>query len=381
MTVSPFSIDMYLPAFQKIAQHLGSTTAKVALSLSSYFAGMAIGQFCYGPLLDRFGRKRPIYFGLTLFIVACFGCVFSRTIEMLILARFFQGLGGVVASVGATSMVRDFFPVEERAKIFSRLILVLSISPLFAPTIGGFVSSAWGWQAIFVSLAGIVAFVLSLVIFFLPEGHEPDPTVRLRPSAIMKAYFLILKNRQFATYVFSGSFIFAGLFSYISGSPAIFLGKFHISEKAFGMLFAFLSIGMIGGAQVNVQLLKKFTSPQIFKVASRTQLVVAILFAIGTFLNLYGVAAHILILFAFISCIGLTQPNTVALALNPFPKNTGSASGLMGLIQISIGALAAAGFSLIKFEPSQALAMIFCITSFTGSAIYFFASRKSLNTN
>lgn len=376
MTVSPFSIDMYLPAFQKIADQLGSTTAQVSLSLSSYFVGMAIGQFCYGPLLDRFGRKRPIYAGLSLFIMASVACLFSKTVEALIAARFVQGLGGVVASVGATSMVRDFFPAEERAKIFSRLILVLSISPLFAPTVGGIVSSEWGWQAIFGSLAIIVFCILSLVFFFLPEGHQPDPTVKLNPSAVIKTYFMILKNRQFVTYVFSGAFVFAGLFAYIAGSPSIFLGKFHISDKAFGMLFAFLSVGMIGGGQVNVLLLKKFTSPQIFKVASRSQVVVAILFAAGTFLNVYGLVAHILILFAFILCIGLTQPNTVAMALNPFPKNTGSASGLMGVLQITIGASAATGFSLIELDPSQALACVFCITSFTAVSIYQIASGK-----
>src|SRR5688572_22526367 len=124
ITISPFSIDMYLPAFSKIASDFGSTTAKVSLSLASYFVGMAIGQILYGPLLDRYGRKRPLYYGLALYIISSIGCAFSNSVEVLVTLRFFQALGASVAWVSSMAMVRDFFPVEESAKIFSTLILI-----------------------------------------------------------------------------------------------------------------------------------------------------------------------------------------------------------------------------------------------------------------
>src|SRR5215469_10568895 len=140
-TVSPFSIDMYLPAFPQIARDLGTTPAEISLSVSGYFVGLALGQLFYGPLLDRFGRKKPIYAGLSLFILSSIGCATARSPDVFIAFRLLQALGGCVAQVGAITMVRDFFPVEESAKIISLLILVLRVSPLFAPTVGGFVTT------------------------------------------------------------------------------------------------------------------------------------------------------------------------------------------------------------------------------------------------
>src|SRR5580692_5343529 len=162
-TVSPFSIDMYLPAFPQIAHDLGTTPAKISLSVSGYFIGLALGQLFYGPLLDRFGRKMPLYAGMSLFIVASFGCATARTPELFIAFRLLQAVGGCVAQVGSVAMVRDFFPVEESAKILSLLFLVLSVSPLFAPTIGGFVATTVGWPWIFVILAAFAVILIAVI--------------------------------------------------------------------------------------------------------------------------------------------------------------------------------------------------------------------------
>src|SRR5580692_2872800 len=139
-TISPFAIDMYLPAFPEMASALHTSTARISLSLASYFAGLAVGQLFYGPLLDRFGRKLPLYAGLVLFMVACVLCLESHTVKWLIAMRVVQALGGCAAQVAAMAMVRDFFHVDETAKIISLLILILSVSPLLAPTVGGYVS-------------------------------------------------------------------------------------------------------------------------------------------------------------------------------------------------------------------------------------------------
>src|SRR5687767_1114141 len=154
-TVSPFAIDMYLPAFSDIARDFGTTPARISLSVTSYFIGMAIGQMLYGPLLDRFGRKKPLYAGLAVFIIASICCTQSGSVESLVIFRFIQALGGSAAWVGASAMVRDFFPVDESARMFSMLILIIGLSPLLAPTIGGFISTALGWQAVFYVLGGL----------------------------------------------------------------------------------------------------------------------------------------------------------------------------------------------------------------------------------
>src|SRR5471030_1024709 len=149
-TISPFAIDMYLPAFPEIAVALHTSTARISLSIASYFAGMAAGQLFYGPLLDHFGRKLPLYAGSILFIAASILCLCSRTVEWLIAMRFVQALGGCAAQVAAMAMVRDFFPAHETAKIISLLILILSVSPLLAPTVGGYASAHLGWQWVFI---------------------------------------------------------------------------------------------------------------------------------------------------------------------------------------------------------------------------------------
>src|ERR1700735_2370242 len=152
-TVSPFSIDMYLPAFPQIAHDLGTTPAEISLSVAGYFVGLAAGQLFYGPLLDRFGRKLPLYAGLILFIAASLLCLLSRTVGWLVAMRSLQALGGCAAQVASMAMVRDFFPVHETAKIISLLILILGASPLLAPTVGGFIAVHLGWQWVFVILA------------------------------------------------------------------------------------------------------------------------------------------------------------------------------------------------------------------------------------
>ena len=227
-TLTPFSIDMYLPAFQEIAHDLGTTSATISLSVSGYFIGLALGQLVYGPLLDRFGRKPPLYAGLSIFVLASVGCMLVRDPNWFIAFRILQALGGCVAQVGAMAMVRDFFPVEDSARIISLLLLILSVSPLFAPSIGSLIAASAGWPWIFAVLAAFALFNIALVIFYLPEGHKPDHDISLRPDHIVREFIAILANRTFRTYALAGAFSFAGLFVYVAGSPIVFLDGFHI---------------------------------------------------------------------------------------------------------------------------------------------------------
>src|SRR5580698_10079574 len=167
-TISPFAIDMYLPAFPEMAGALHTSGARISLSVSSYFAGLAAGQLFYGPLLDRFGRKPPLYAGLVLFAVASFLCMGAHSSKWLAAMRFLQALGGCGAQVASMAMVRDFFPVEETAKIISLLILILGVSPLLAPTVGGLVATHLGWQWVFIILAIVACLNIAFVYWYLP---------------------------------------------------------------------------------------------------------------------------------------------------------------------------------------------------------------------
>lgn len=375
-TVTPFAIDLYLPAFSQLSAEFKTTTATISLSVSSYFVGMAIGQMLYGPLLDRFGRKPPLYAGLFVFIVASFGCTLSHSANALIGFRFFQALGGSVAWVGAVAMVRDFFPVKESAKVFSLLVLIIGVSPLLAPTVGGFISEAWGWRAVFIVLAGIATFIISLVFFFLPEGQGPDSTVSLRAAPMIRTFLGILKESQFFTYSFAGAFSFATLFIYVAGSPIVFMEYYGVSPRMYGGIFALLSVGFIGASQLNILLTRKYRSDKIFKIALTIQAFTSILFLVAVYNGLLGLYATIGMLFVCLSCVGAMNPNANALALAPFTRNIGSASALLGFTQIGVAALASSGVGLFESKDALPVVILLVITSSIAGLILLIGSSR-----
>ena len=345
--VTPFAVDMYLPAFSVIAAEFKTTTPAISLTLSTYFVGFALGQMLYGPLLDRYGRKRPLYVGLTVYILSSIGCAMAHSLHAFIALRFLEALGGCVAQVGAIAMVRDFFPVKESAKIFSLLFLMIGVSPLLAPTIGSLLIAGLGWRWIFVVLAAIAFVILMCTFLLLPEGHQPDHSVSLRPEPMLRGFWMILKQPQFLTYTIAGAFSFAGLFAYVAGSPIIFMDGFHLGTKAFGVVFAVLVMGFIGGNQLNVFLLRRFTSQQIFFAALVLQVAIGALFFAGMLSHMLGLKVTLVLFFGFLSCIGLTYPNSAALALAPFSSHAGRASALLGCLQTGTGALISMGIGML----------------------------------
>jgi len=375
-TVTPFAIDMYLPAFTQIAEDFGSTPAVISLSVSSYFIGMALGQILYGPLLDRFGRKRPLYVGLIIFIIASVGCMQSHDVATMVTFRFFQALGGSVAWVGAMAMVRDFFPVEESARIFSLLVLILGVSPLLAPTFGGFIITTFGWQSIFIILAAIVLIILIVVFYYLPEGHAPDPTISLRAGPMIETFLNILKNPQFSTYTFAGAFSFATLFIYVAGSPIIFMEIYHVSPKEYGGIFALLSVGFIGSSQLNILVTRKHTSDKIFRVALFCQVLAGALFFLGVSTNSFGLYGTIAMFFICLCCLGFINPNANALALAPFTRTIGSASALMGCTQIGVAGLSSFGVGLFNAIDAVPIVTLILATSSIALVILIFGLKR-----
>lgn len=375
-TVTPFTIDMYLPAFSEIADDFNTSTAQVALSVTSYFIGLALGQIIYGPLLDRFGRKPPLYVGLTLYIIMTIGCTQATSIESLVVLRFIQALGGCVAWVAALSMVRDFFPISQSARIFSLLILVIGLSPLLAPTIGGFIAEALGWRMVFLVLAVLTVLIMLVVIFFLPEGHQPDKTISLRAKPMILNFYSILRNPQFYTYALAGAFSFSTLFTYVAGSPVIFMEIFHVSPQAYGGIFALLSVGFVGGSQLNIYINKRYSSEQIFSVALATLVITSIVFLVGSFNDWYGLEATIGLFFIALTCLGLTNPNANALGLAPFTRNIGSASALLSFLQIGIAGLSSAGVGIFNAANSVPVASIMTGTSIVAFCILVVGRKK-----
>jgi MFS transporter, DHA1 family, multidrug resistance protein len=346
--IGPFSIDMYLPGFPQIAAALGTTVARVTLSLSSFFIGISVGQFLYGPLLDRYGRKKPLYAGISLYFIASVGCALARSVEILIVLRLFQALGACAGLVASRAMVRDLFHVSQNARVFSLLMLVVGVSPIIAPTLGGYLTDFFNWRYIFYVLAAIAAIILVAVHFFLPESRKPDPQYSLKPGPIVQSFLGVIREPQFYTYALTGAIASAGLYAYIAGSPYVFMELYHVSEQQYGWIFALVALGLIGSSQLNSVLLRTFKSEQIIRVALGLQVLTAIVLFVGYLLGVLGLFSTIFFIFLFLCCQGCIFPNSSALSLAPFSRNAGTASALMGGIQMSIGALTSATVSFLN---------------------------------
>ncbi|WP_183577498.1 multidrug effflux MFS transporter [Mucilaginibacter sp. X5P1] len=361
--LSPFSIDMYLPGFPAIALALHTTIEQVDRSLSSFFIGLACGQLLYGPLMDRFGRKKPLYFGLGLYILISIGCFSATSINLLIILRFVQAIGSCAAGVAAMAMVRDIFPVKDNAKVFALLILVLGASPMIAPTAGSYLTAAFGWQSVFIVLMSIAILILIAVIFTLPESYENDPSFSLKPLPIITNFISVIKIPQFYTYAITTSLAFAGLFAYVAGSPSVFMEFFHVSGKLYGWIFAGLSIGFVGSSQLNNVLIKYYKSEQIVIVALTGQVIAAIVFVIGSLNGWFGLYGTIAMIFLVLCGVGLTNPNASALSLAPFSKNAGTAASLMGAMQLGIGAMSSFAISLFSSYSAMPMALIMAVSA------------------
>jgi MFS transporter, DHA1 family, multidrug resistance protein len=346
--IGPFSIDMYLPAFPDIAKGLNTTVAKVMLSLSSFFIGISAGQMIYGPLLERFGRKKPLYVGLFIYFLASLGCAMAASVNALIVLRLLQALGGCVGLVAARAMVRDLFDVKENAQVFSMLMLVVAVSPIIAPTAGGYVTSLLGWRWVFVLLMIVDVLIIAGIYFLLPESKKPNPDFSLKPAPILNSFAGIIKHPQFYTYALTAAISAAGMYAYIGGSPTVFMDIFHVSEKQYGWIFALIAMGLIGASQINSVLLKNYSSEQIIKVALACQSIIGLVLAILAIAGWSDLFITIFLIFLFLSCQGFTFPNASALSLAPFGHNAGSASALMGAIQMSIGACTSALVSFLQ---------------------------------
>lgn len=377
--LSPFSIDMYLPAFPVIAKDLHTSVAHIQLSLTSYFIGISFGQLIYGPMLDRFGRRIPLYMGLVVYIAASLGCAITRSADTLIAMRLLQALGSCAGMVAARALVRDLFPVSEIAKIFSLLLLVIAVSPMVAPTVGGYISWAFGWHYVFIILTAISVLIFIGCILWLPEGRDPDQGLSLKPKPIVMNFYSVLKHPYFYTYAITGGVATASQYAYLSGSSDVFIDFYHVNPKQYGWIFAFIAAGLIGSSQINSIVLKRFKSEQVIKVALLCQCIIGLSMFTATFNGWITEVGMIGFIFLFLCCQGFTFPNASALSLTPFAKQAGSASALMGMIQMGLGAGSSALVSFLNNGTPLPMTGIMATCSLGSFMLLIIGSRMIRN--
>ncbi|USS56613.1 multidrug effflux MFS transporter [Pseudomonas kermanshahensis] len=342
----PLAIDFYLPAFPAMAQAFATDEKHVQATLAAYFLGLSIGQLAYGPVADRFGRRKPLLFGVALFTLASLACAYAPNLDTLVLARFVQALGGCAGMVLSRAIVSDKCDPVVSAKVFSQLMLVMGLAPILAPMLGGVLVNLAGWQSIFLALSLFSAACLLAVSLGLPESLPADMP-RQPLSGALRQYLRLFNDRVFLGHALTGGIAIAGMFAYIAGSPFVFIKLYGVPAEHYGWLFGTNAAGFILVAQVNARLLAK-RGPAFL-------LVRAVWMYLAAGLVLLGVAALrpsqlwplLVPLFVCIASLGCIIPNASACAMSGQGARAGSASALMGCLQFSVAAGAAALVGLL----------------------------------
>ena len=338
-SLGPLSIDMYLPALPQMAQDFGVSTQMVANTLPAYFLGLALGQLIYGPLSDRIGRKTPLYFGLTLYVVASLLCIFAVNEWSLIAARILQAVGGCVGVVIARAAIRDRLDMQASAQAFASMMIVMGIAPVIAPSLGAVVLKFFAWQAVFGFLMLIGLICLVCVHFFFKESLPAERRLKLNVAQIIQLYGSIFKDPSFKWPMLAGCFSGGILFCYISSSAAVLMDDYGLTQQQFAYAFGLNAFGIMLLSTLNKKLGHQFSVLNRLKIGSLIQLLGAsILFSAG----LIGHSPLWVVLigmFWAVAGIGFTGPNAMALAMAEQGAQAGTASAIMGSMQFACGLL------------------------------------------
>ena len=339
--LGPLTIDMYLPALPTITTDLETTEAAVQLTLTGTLLGLALGQLLVGPLSDAFGRRIPLLAGVGVHVLASVLCVLAPNLILLGTLRVMQGLGAAAASVVAMAIVRDLFTGLAAAKLFSRLMLVIGVAPILAPTIGGTVLNWTSWRGVFVVLTVAAIAIMTAAALALPETLPVERRRNGGVAGTLRDYGRLFTDRAYVGLILVAGLAFSALFAYVSGSPFVFQDEYGMSAQGFAYVFAASAVALIGATQFNVRLLRRWQPAQILSGALTVGVAAGIALVICAETRLGGLAGILIPLWIAMAAVGLAMPNAPALALSRHGEAAGTAAALLGAVQFGVGALAA----------------------------------------
>jgi MFS transporter, DHA1 family, multidrug resistance protein len=368
VALGPLTIDMYLPALPKIADELSVSSSVAQLTLTGTLAGLALGQLIVGPLSDSLGRRRPLMVGIVLYMLASLLCLFAPNIAVLGVARGLQGMGAAAAMVVAIAVVGDLFAESVAATVISRLMLVLGVAPVVAPSLGAAVLLTASWHWVFAALVVMAGALLLLAVLALPETLPVSHRRPLKLHSIGATYLELLGDVRFIILVLVGALGMSALFAYIAGASFVLQGRYGLDQQAFALVFGAGAVALIGATQFNVVLLRRF-SPQTIVlwalVAASLAGVIFVGLSVGHFGGLLG---FVLPVWAILAPMGLVIPNAPAVALSRHPDAAGTAAALLGAGQFGLGAAVA---PLVGVLGNGAFALSLVMTA--GMVIALFA--------
>lgn len=335
--LEPLSIDLYLPGFLIMSDAFKTDMVSVQMSLSLFLAGFAIGQLIWGPLSDRFGRKKPILLSLMLFVIASVACIYVTKIEYLWGLRFVQAIGGCGGIVISRAVVTDYFNKDQTLKIFSLLTMIMGVAPIVAPLLGNQVLHQFhNWESLFATMMIIGVALFLLTFFFLPETKQRKEPIGMSKSNVLKDYHCILKNRKFLIYALVAGITNGALMIYVSNGPFLIMDKGGFSSDMFSVIFSINSLGLILGSYSATLLTKHIKTGKLIKQTLFVMLAVSAMMLMAMYSEA-SMSVILIFLFCYVFMIGILLPLTTELALSPFMENnSGAASSLFGTIQMTL---------------------------------------------
>ena len=338
---TPIGIDLYLPALPAIAAEFHAPISAIEHSLAAFFLGLCLGQAMIGPVSDRFGRRWPILIGLLLYILGAVGCALAKDPITLDLARFVEAVGGCAGTVLARACVRDLFPPQEAARIFAQMLLILSVSPLFAPFVGGWLLPLTGWRSLFWLQAASALLTMGVVWKLLPESH-PGSNRRLHPFHVLADYWAIARDRRFFRFVIPATLTGAGLYVFLTGWPHVVIDLFHVAPQYFGFTFVLNGIGLVVFSQGAARWLRHHLGEPLFLACLLTNAVAGVLALAFGALGWGGILGLVPWTFVYCAMIGSINATGSGLAMHYFGHAAGMASALIGILLYGGGTLASA---------------------------------------
>ncbi len=359
VAIGPLATDMYLPAFPLLSMQFSAGMDQVQRSLSIFFIGFALAQLLYGPLSDKYGRKPVLLGGLLLFLFSSIAITFAESIESFSALRLLQAVGGSAGPVPGPRMVRDIHGPKESARLLSYISMAMALAPAAAPIIGGYMTIWWGWESIFLflafySLVGVVVLVMQLPETALPGSHHI-----ISPKQLLANYTLLLRHKSWRWYTLACSFVFAGLFSFLSGSPFIIINFLGYPEEQFGLFFAVIVAGFMIGSFYGGGRVRRLGINRLIGIGAVVAAVGGVLMALLALFQVHHIAAIILPHMIYMAGVGIVLPQAIAGALAPFPTMAGTASALLGFVQMGLAALI--GILVGEFHDGSPLSMALSI--------------------
>ncbi|HEY4419604.1 MAG TPA: multidrug effflux MFS transporter [Pseudonocardia sp.] len=339
IALGPFTIDMYLPALPTISTDLLTSSATVQLTLTGTLLGLGLGQLVIGPLSDRFGRRMPLLAGTAVHVLASALCLIAPSIEVLGGLRVLQGLGAAAGSVIALAIVRDLYSGRAAATLLSRLILVMGVSPVIAPTVGGYVLAFTSWRGVFAVLAVIGLVLIPVAARALPETLPPERRQTTGVLGTLRTYGGLLRDRTFLGLVLVAGLAMSAVMAYVSGASFVFQEEYGLSEQVFGLVIGTAAIWLIAATQLNPVLLRRFEPKQLLLAAVVSGSAAGLVLLTVALLGLGGVIGFLVALWLVLFAVGLALPNAPAVALSRHGEAAGTAAALLGAVQFGVGAL------------------------------------------